>query len=199
METRDHSESLSEITLILGGARSGKSTFAEKLARETHAGVTYLAAADGQDSEMQERIAIHKKRRPAEWKTFEGDPYEICEAARTIKGVLLLDCLTLWLTRLFLEGCVAEDASEKEWQVREAQIRALTEDLCSLPSKGTHLIIVSNEVGFGLVPSYKMGRRFRDLQGRMNQLCASKADRAALIVAGYPIWLKGGWEDSNQQ
>lgn len=63
------------------------------------------------------------------------------------------------------------------------------------PPEGTHLIIVSNEVGFGLVPSYKMGRRFRDMQGRMNQLCASKADRAALIVAGYPLWLKGGMED----
>ena len=109
--------------------------------------------------------------------------------------MLLLDCLTLWLTRLFLEGDAAEDASEKEWQAREAQIRALTEDLCSLPPKGIHLIMVSNEVGFGLVPSYKMGRRFRDLQGRMNQLCASKADRAALIVAGYPLWLKGGMED----
>jgi len=193
--TRDYSALGSEITLILGGARSGKSTFAEKLAMDTHAAVTYLAAADAQDSEMQARIEMHKKRRPAGWKTFEGDPYEICQATKTIKGVLLLDCLTLWLTRLFLEGDAAEDASEKEWQAREEQIRALTEDLCSLPPKGTHLIMVSNEVGFGLVPSYKMGRRFRDLQGRMNQLCASKADRAALIVAGYPLWLKGGMED----
>lgn len=197
METKDYSERRSEITLILGGARSGKSTFAEKLAMDTHAPVTYLAAADAQDNEMQERISMHKKRRPAGWKTFEGDPYEICHATKTIKGVLLLDCLTLWLTRLFLKGDSAEDASEKEWQVREAQIRALTEDLCSIPPEGTHLIIVSNEVGFGLVPSYKMGRRFRDLQGRMNQLCASKADRAALIVAGYPLWLKGKMKDNH--
>lgn len=185
------------MTLILGGARSGKSTFAEKLAMDTQAAVTYLAAADAQDNEMQERIAMHKKRRPSGWKTFEGDPYEICHATKTIKGVLLLDCLTLWLTRLFLQGDSAEDASEKEWQVREAQIRTLTEDLCSMPPEGTHLIIVSNEVGFGLVPSYKMGRRFRDLQGRMNQLCASKADRAALIVAGYPLWLKGKMEENH--
>lgn len=185
------------MTLILGGARSGKSTFAEKLATDTRAAVTYLAAADAQDNEMQERIAMHKKRRPAGWDTFEGDPYEICDATKTIKGVLLLDCLTLWLTRLFLQGDSAEDASEKEWLVREAQIRTLTQDLCSIPPEGTHLIIVSNEVGFGLVPSNKMGRRFRDLQGRMNQLCASKADRAALIVAGYPLWLKGKMEDNN--
>lgn len=197
MATKDYSERRSEMTLILGGARSGKSTFAEKLAMDTQAAVTYLAAADAQDNEMQERIAMHKKRRPSGWKTFEGDPYEICHATKTIKGVLLLDCLTLWLTRLFLQGDSAEDASEKEWQVREAQIRTLTEDLCSMPPEGTHLIIVSNEVGFGLVPSYKMGRRFRDLQGRMNQLCASKADRAALIVAGYPLWLKGKMEENH--
>lgn len=199
METRDCSAFRSEITLILGGARSGKSTFAEKLAMDTRASVTYLAAADVQDSEMKERIALHKERRPSGWKTIEGDPYEICQATKTTKGVLLLDCLTLWLTRLFLEGDAAEDASEKEWQARETQIRALTEDLCSLPPEGTHLIIVSNEVGFGLVPSYKMGRRFRDMQGRMNQLCASKAERAALIVAGYPIWLKADMEDKHSK
>lgn len=195
METDGYGIFKSEITLILGGARSGKSTFAEKLAMDTDAFVTYLAAADAQDSEMRERIAIHKKRRPAGWNTFEGDPYEICQATKKIRGVLLLDCLTLWLTRLFLEGDASEEASEKEWQARETQIRSMTEDLCSIPPEGTHLIIVSNEVGFGLVPSYKMGRRFRDMQGRMNQLCASKADRAALIVAGYPLWLKGGMED----
>ncbi|MDD4159437.1 MAG: bifunctional adenosylcobinamide kinase/adenosylcobinamide-phosphate guanylyltransferase [Synergistaceae bacterium] len=199
METKKYFKLKSEITLILGGARSGKSTFAEKLAMDTDAPVTYLAAADAYDSEMQERIAIHKKRRPPEWKTFEGDPYEICCATKTIKGLLLLDCLTLWITRLFLEGNAAEDASEKEWQAREAQIRTMTEDLCSIPPEGCHLIIVSNEVGYGLVPSYKMGRRFRDLQGRMNQLCASRADRAALIVAGYPVWLKGGMEDNHWQ
>lgn len=197
METKDYSVLKSEMTFILGGARSGKSTFAEKLAMDTRATVTYLAAADVQDSEMQERIAMHKKRRPAEWKTIEGDPYEICQATKTTQGVLLLDCLTLWLTRLFLEGDVAEEASEKKWQAREAQIRAMTEDLCSLSPKGTHLIMVSNEVGFGLVPSYKTGRRFRDMQGRMNQLCASKAERAALVVAGCPLWLKGDMEDDH--
>jgi adenosylcobinamide kinase/adenosylcobinamide-phosphate guanylyltransferase len=156
----------SGITLILGGARSGKSTFAERLAEGAASHVTYLAAADARDPEMRERIAMHRKRRPAGWETFEGDPYEICAAVKKIGGVLLLDCLTMWLTRLLLEGDAAEKASESEWQAREAQIRALTEDLCSIPPEGTHLIIVSNEVGFGLVPTYIMGRRFRDLQGK---------------------------------
>lgn len=186
----------SEITLILGGARSGKSTYAESLANKLAGHVTYLAAADALDAEMQQRIAIHKKRRPPEWDTFEGDPYEISAAVKRIKGVLLLDCLTLWLTRLFLEGNAAESASETEWQEREDKIRSMTRDLCSLPGEGTHLIIVSNEVGFGLVPAYKMGRRFRDLQGRMNQLCASRSDRVALIVAGCPLWVKGSIEES---
>jgi len=197
LETRDYSVLRSEMTLILGGARSGKSTFAERLANDTCAPVTYLAAADAQDEEMRERIAIHQERRPAGWNTFEGYPCEICDAVSKVKGVLLLDCLTLWLTRLFIEGDTAENASEKDWQFRESEIRELACKLFSLPPTGTHLIIVSNEVGSGLVPSYKMGRRFRDLQGRMNQLCALKADRAALIVAGYPLWIKGGMEDSS--
>lgn len=198
METDGERMFKSGITLILGGARSGKSTFAERLAKCAASHVTYLAAADARDTEMQERIAIHKKRRPAGWETFEGDPYEICAAVKRIRGVLLLDCLTLWLTRLFLEGGLAENASGSEWQAREEQIRAMTEDLCSIPREGTHLIIVSNEVGFGLVPTYIMGRRFRDLQGRMNQLCASKAERVALVVAGCPLWVKGSMEESWQ-
>lgn len=181
----------SDITLVLGGARSGKSVFAEKLALMSGMPVTYLAAADARDPEMEDRIAMHRSRRPSVWTTFEGDPYEIRDAVCKISGVLLLDCLTLWLTRLFLEKGDVESASEKEWRAREAHIRALTEALCTLPVEGTRLIIVSNEVGLGLVPSYKMGRRFRDLQGRMNQLCASKADRVVLLVAGCPLWIKG--------
>lgn len=196
MEIRDCLSLRSEITLILGGARSGKSTFAEMLAKDLSGPVTYIASAEARDSEMLERIAIHKKRRPGTWETFEGDPYEICEAVKRIKGVVLLDCLTLWLTRLFLEGDAAEKSSESQWREREDRIRTMTEDLCLLPPEGIHLIIVSNEVGFGLVPEYIMGRRFRDLQGRMNQLCASKSDRTALIVAGYPIWVKGSMEES---
>ncbi len=90
MGTRDYSALGSEITLILGGARSGKSTFAEKLAMDIHATVTYLAAADVQDSEMQVRIEMHKKRRPAGWKTFEGDPYEICRATKGNYHILLM-------------------------------------------------------------------------------------------------------------
>ncbi len=179
-----------EITLVLGGARSGKSTFAEQFAIDKGKPVTYLATAEAGDPEMAERISIHRSRRPHDWKTWEGRPGELPYVIASLSGTILLDCLTLWLTRLFLEGDAAEEADEAEWNSRELYIRALTERLCSAPRDGTHLIIVSNEVGFGLVPPYLMGRRFRDLQGRMNQLCASKADRVVLVVAGCPLWIK---------
>jgi adenosylcobinamide kinase/adenosylcobinamide-phosphate guanylyltransferase len=179
------------ITLVLGGARSGKSTFAEKLACADGDLVTYLATADARDAEMAERIKIHRARRDDSWRTWEGEPEELPEAVAQMSGTLLLDCLTMWLTRLFLKNGEAETEDENVWERREAEIRTLTEKLCAAPSKGTHLIIVSNEVGCGLVPPYLMGRRFRDLQGRMNQLTAARADRVAFIAAGLPLWLKG--------
>jgi adenosylcobinamide kinase/adenosylcobinamide-phosphate guanylyltransferase len=179
------------ITLILGGARSGKSTFAERLAEEARDTVTYLATAEAGDPEMAERILIHKSRRPKEWRTWEGRPEDLPDVISSLSGTLLLDCLTLWLTRLFLEDGSAENAGEAEWNAREIYLRSQVERVCNAPSQSAHLIIVSNEVGFGLVPPYLMGRRFRDLQGRANQLCASKADRVALVVAGCPLWIKG--------
>ena len=105
-----------------------------------------------------------------------------------------MDCLTMWLTRLFLADNCAGRGNEEEWFARECEIKGLTERLCAAPMGETHLVIVSNEVGFGLVPEYLMSRRFRDLQGRMNQLCASKAHRVALVVAGCPLWVKGSAE-----
>lgn len=182
---------MAEITLILGGARSGKSTFAEDIALRAAGQVTYIATAECKDAEMEKRIALHRSRRPATWGTWEGAPEELPDAISSMRGVLLMDCLTMWLTRLFLADTCAERGSEDEWFSRELEIRALTEKLCASPREDTHLIIVSNEVGFGLVPEYLMSRRFRDMQGRMNQICAAKADRAALVVAGCPLWVKG--------
>ena len=185
---------MSEITLILGGARSGKSTFAEKIALESDKPVTYIATAECKDAEMEKRIAIHKSRRPEEWGTWEGEPEKLPEEVSSLSGLLLMDCLTMWLTRLFLADNCAERGNEEDWFARECEIKGLTERLCAAPMGETHLVIVSNEVGFGLVPEYLMSRRFRDLQGRMNQLCASKAHRVALVVAGCPLWVKGSAE-----
>lgn len=181
-----------EITLILGGARSGKSTFAEKLALAQPRPVTYFATADCRDGEMKKRIEIHKSRRPAEWGTWEGAPRELPDAVAGASGLLLLDCLTMWLTRLFLEAPSAEGEDEAAWFASEMEISSLAEKLCSSVNDKSSLIIVSNEVGFGLVPPYLMGRRFRDMQGRVNQLCAARADNVALVVAGCPLWVKGG-------
>ena len=180
----------SKITLILGGARSGKSTFAEQLALTSGNPVTYLATADICDMEMEERVRIHKERRPADWTTWEGAPEKLPEAIRGMKGTLILDCLTMWLTRLMFATDAAESSDEHIWQARELEIRALTEQLCLSAGDETELIIVSNEVGYGIVPENRLARRFRDMQGRMNQLCGKYADEVALIVAGCPIWAK---------
>ena len=178
------------ITLILGGARSGKSTFAEQLARNSGTAVTYLATADVCDKEMEERVRMHRERRPKEWNTWEGSPEELPEAVAKMEGTLILDCLTMWLTRLIFATNAAENGTEEEWHAREQEIRQLTEALCSSAGKNTHLIIVSNEVGFGIVPENRLARRFRDMQGRINQLVASRAENVALIVAGCPLWVK---------
>lgn len=183
---------MGEITLILGGARSGKSTFAEELALNQKEHVTYLATADCRDGEMKKRIEIHQSRRPAEWGTWEGEPRDLPRAAASASGLLLLDCLTMWLTRLFLSFPESEGEDEAAWFAREGEIASLVRELCGSVGDGASLIIVSNEVGFGLVPPYLMGRRFRDLQGRMNQLCAGYAKNVALVVAGCPLWIKGG-------
>lgn len=193
------------LTLILGGARSGKSAFAEGLARELSGraerterakmpGVTYIATADSRDPEMACRIERHRSRRPEAWRTWEGDAAALPEALGGMSGILLLDCLTMYLTRLFLASGCAEDEDEAAWARAERGILDAAETLFARAPDAppAHLIAVSNEVGFGLVPPYLMGRRFRDMQGRANQIAAARADNVALVVAGLPVWLKGG-------
>ena len=179
------------VTLVLGGARSGKSTYAEKIALEQILPVTYLATAECRDKEMEKRIEIHRLRRPPSWKTWEGEPRDLPGAVASASGLLLLDCLTMWLTRLFLSYPESEGEDEAAWLSREAEIAALTRELCGSVREDSSLIIVSNEVGFGLVPPYLMGRRFRDMQGRMNQICASYSENVILVAAGCPLAIKG--------
>lgn len=185
---------MKNISLLLGGARSGKSAFAEKIALAYKGKVTYFATADCRDDEMKKRIEMHRARRPEEWGLWEGEPCELPAAAAGTSGLILLDCLTMWLTRLFLACPESEGKDEAAWALCEAKIADLVRSLCENISDDATLVIVSNEVGFGLVPPYLMGRRFRDLQGRMNQLCAGYSKNVALIVAGCPLWVKGGLE-----
>jgi len=165
-------------TLVLGGARSGKSAFAEKLIGDSGLAPVYLATASAGDDEMQARIAHHRARRGEGWTTIE-EPLALTDAlsreAADRRGVLV-DCLTLWLSNLMLAG-----------RDPERESRVLAEFLHAAP----HLIIlVSNEVGLGLVPDTPLGRRFRDAQGRLNQIVAAAVPNVVFIAAGLPLWLK---------
>jgi adenosylcobinamide kinase/adenosylcobinamide-phosphate guanylyltransferase len=186
-------ERKSEITLILGGTRSGKSSFAETLARE-FGDVTFIATADSKDAEMEARIKIHKDRRPAGWKTWEGDVGALPSEIAKMRGTLLLDCLTMYLSRLLLASSAFEGDDWDVWQAEERGILAGIEDLfagfAASRSVERRLIVVSNEVGLGLVPPFAQGRRFRDVQGRANQIVARFSDSVAFMAAGLPMWLK---------
>ncbi len=168
-------------TLILGGARSGKSQLAERMARETGLAVTYVATAQALDAEMDERIAQHRARRPAHWVSVE-EPRALAAALRTHAAdnhCVLVDCLTLWLTNLLL------DADEKVFSRERA---ALLDTLPTLPGK---IILVSNETGMGIVPAGELSRRYSDAAGALHQELAAKCDTVLLTVAGLPLTLKG--------
>jgi len=172
------------LTLILGGARSGKTRFAEGLARAAEAAgrsVVYLATAQALDDEMTERVRRHRADRPAHWTTLEETlalAAALEDAARPDRCILV-DCLTLWLTNLLL----ADDAT-----AFERERGRLLDVLPRLPGE---VLLVSNEVGMGLVPISSLGRRFVDESGRLHQDVAALADRVRLVVAGIPVAVKG--------
>jgi adenosylcobinamide kinase / adenosylcobinamide-phosphate guanylyltransferase len=165
--------------LVLGGARSGKSAFAERLAAESGEPVLYVATATPSDEEMAERIRLHRARRPAGWRTLEAPTRVAVAVAAELRDArtVLVDDLTLLLSNLMLQ----EAESSEERATREV------EALLQLPA---HVIVVSNEVGMGLVPPYPLGRRFRDALGRLNQCAAALVNDVYLMVAGLPLRLK---------
>lgn len=172
------------IHLILGGARSGKSSYAERLAQESNLAVTYIATAQVYDAEFGARVQHHKDRRPARWGLVE-EPHYLAQALSNhaeAQQCLIVDCLTLWLAQWICEDC--KPPSNSNW---EAERLALLTLLPSLP--GT-VILVSNEVGMGIVPLGEINRKFQDDQGRLNQSIAAIADEVNFIVAGLPIKLK---------
>src|ERR1700761_354303 len=165
-------------TLVLGGARSGKSAFAEKLVRDSGLARVYLATATAGDDEMKARVAQHRAQRGEGWSTVE-EPLALVDALmreETRGRAVLVDCLTLWLSNLML--------AERD---PEIEARRLTRFLgvAKYP-----IVFVSNEVGLGLVPETALGRRFRDAQGRLNQLVAASVPNVVFIAAGLPLWLK---------
>ncbi|MDQ3200586.1 MAG: bifunctional adenosylcobinamide kinase/adenosylcobinamide-phosphate guanylyltransferase [Pseudomonadota bacterium] len=169
------------LQLILGGARSGKSRLAEKLATDSQLKVTYIATSQPLDGEMNQRIAHHRARRPAEWLLVE-EPVELARVLRENAGAdrcLLIDCLTLWLTNLLM-------LENTECLVAERE--ALLDCLASLPGE---IIFVSNETGMGVVPLGELTRRYVDEAGWLHQALAERCQRVVLTVAGLPLTLKG--------
>lgn len=171
--------------LILGGARSGKSAFAEQLALEFGLPVTYIATAQVYDTEFGARVDQHKTRRPAHWSTVEQS-FNLAEALQTHAKAgtcLIVDCLTLWLAQCICPDCERPD--NLDWQQERSR---LLEVLPTLP--GT-VLLVSNEVGMGIVPLGEINRQFQDEQGRLNQAVAKQVNTVSFIAAGLPLTLKG--------
>lgn len=165
-------------TLVLGGARSGKSRYAEDLVEASGLEPRYIATATAGDEEMRERIAHHRARRGGRWATRE-EPLALAPALRTEAGpgrAVLADCLTLWLANLFFAD---HDV--------EAETRALCRMIAEISGPA---VLVSNEIGLGLVPETSLGRRFRDAQGRLNQAVAAAVPSVVFVAAGLPLALK---------
>ena len=169
------------LQLILGGARSGKSRLAEKLASDSGLPVTYIATSQPLDGEMNERVALHRQRRPDHWGLIE-EPVELARVLRENAApaqCLLVDCLTLWLTNLLM----LEDSNRLV-----AERDQLLETLAVLPGE---IIFVSNETGMGVVPLGELTRRYVDEAGWLHQALAERCQRVVLTVAGLPLTLKG--------
>lgn len=184
---------LGKIILILGGARSGKSSFAEKAALKIgNDNVTYLATAEALDDEMKERITHHQSRRPDSWNTVE-EPLKISKALKKIEDnqTVLIDCITLLVTNMILEFDNSKQwrGLEDDYKKEEHILNEIENIIKTAKEKQLNLILVSNIVGLGLVPEYKLGRLFRDISGRVNQYLAKKSDKVFLTVAGIPVEL----------
>jgi len=166
------------LTLVLGGARSGKSRYAEQLVMASPAPWIYVATAEPFDDEMRARIAEHRGRRGQDWQTVDA-PTDLAGAIEDAAKdrIVLVDCLTLWLNNLMF---------------RKINIDTAIENLeAALAARRAPTVLVSNEVGFGIVPDNAEARRFRDLQGRLNQRIAAMAGRVVLVIAGIPMLVKG--------
>lgn len=171
-------------TLIIGGARSGKSAYAEKLAAASSLPVTYIATAQVWDKEFKARIKQHQNRRLSSWKTIE-EPHRLAQILTREAApdrCLILDCLTLWLAQCICPECAPPEGVD--WQSERSQF------LSSLPNLPGEIILVSNEVGLGIVPLGEINRQFQDEAGRLNQEVASLCNAVTFMAAGIPLRLK---------
>ncbi len=169
---------LPKLTIVLGGTASGKSVFAEQLVTKTELSRVYVATAQAWDNEMVNKIATHRAQRGAGWRTVE-EPRDLPRVLSTVTldEVVLIDCATLWLTNLTLDNADPSGPTD-----------ALLTAIASCPAP---VVIVSNELGMGIVPETPLGRQFRNAQGMLNQRIATAADLAVMVIAGLPLVLKG--------
>ena len=176
------------LTLILGGARSGKSSYAQNLAEESGKSVTFIATAQALDDEMSARIQKHRAERSANWKTLEM-PFEIASYVAQIQSnLVILDCITLLISNLLMQ--FVKDDLVDETPFMPAVQKEIEELIITLRLREQDWLIVSNEVGLGLVPPYQMGRVYRDAIGWANQQLAYEADKVIFMVAGIPTVIK---------
>lgn len=168
---------MGQLILITGGARSGKSTYAEQVTLSLGTPAIYIATAEAHDAEMAERIARHQSRRGPEWTTLAA-PLDLVQALQTSDGTAprLVDCLTLWLSNLMLAG--------RDWEAETARL------IETLTKQSAPVVFVTNEVGAGIVPENALARQFRDAAGFMNQQIATACDELWLCVAGHPLKVK---------
>lgn len=181
------------LVLITGGARSGKSEYAENLAKVKGGNnVTYIATSIALDEEMKDRIKKHKERRPILWETIETYKNLYTQIIKTTNEVVLIDCLTVMITNILMEVDLTwETASSNDINQIEQIISIEVEKIINAARESSkYIIVVTNEVGMGLVPEYKLGRIFRDIAGRMNKKVASCSDEVYLMVSGLPLKLK---------
>lgn len=177
------------LTFVLGGARGGKSRYAEQLALASGKSVLFVATAEAGDAEMAQRIARHQAERPATWHTLEA-PMNVGAAIRAANpaGVVVIDCLTLLASNVLLAHSADDEPGPEAEQAILDETTAL---LAAYQAGEAAWIVISNEVGMGLVPPYPLGRAYRDALGRANQMVAEAADKVVLLVAGLPWTLKG--------
>lgn len=173
------------IILITGGARSGKSNFAVKLASQSKGKVAFIATAVAEDDEMKRRITLHKKSRPQEWTTVE-EPLNLSKAIESVydHDVIIIDCITLYLNNLISNDGTIDD------EFMLLKIKKMIES-----AKRFHgtIIIISNELGMGIVPENRLAREFRDVAGKANQMIAESADKVYVCFSGIPVQIKGSF------
>jgi adenosylcobinamide kinase / adenosylcobinamide-phosphate guanylyltransferase len=169
---------VSDLTVLIGGARAGKSALALKLAGNWGGDVAYVATAEAGDDEMADRIARHRSERPKTWATIEA-PLELRRAVAKLDGLVIVDCLTLWVANLIARGDDEDSVVAEAVAVADAAAR-----------REAPTIVVTNEVGLGIVPQTESGREYRDVLGAVNRVFVDRSSRAAFVVAGRPLPLE---------